>query len=1222
MKVYYEELKKFLLAKIQKQKTEYTDLAPIDEITNGEEYLNALNWALKNKRIKNIALAGPYGAGKSSIIETYLKRHKSIKKRSLRVSMATFAENEKDESGNPQRILVKQDEIELGILKQLFYKVNYKKIPQSRYRKLHKINWILTWLYLIIFVALIILAIFTFSPDTFYSTIDKIVVAGQKFRLNTTTSKGIFVTLALGILAVIANIYRSILSRFKINEIKLPAETTLTNIEPSTETIFNKNMDEIVYFFEETKYRIVFFEDLDRLDNSSIFIQLRELNTILNNYDLIKKPIIFVYAIKDDIFSDTDRTKFFDFIIPVIPVINSTNSGEIFLKKLDESKKMGITHEISQGFILDVAPYVEDMRILQNIYNEFIIYKKTIRTEQDLKLSDEGMMALIIFKNLHPHVFADIQMERGIVKQAFNDKEQYISKQCYKWQEKADYLTEVIENYKQDSLNKIKELKVSMLASAIDWEGIVYKLEISYNNMYGANQILTDTFNLTQLSQIKECTLRYYLWTGGSSNKRISDFQIFFKPYYERIKNVQIVQEKGINQMQCEIEELKSKMHDISGWPIKKILEKFGTQTVLSEKVEENKILVFMLRRGYIDEKYANYINYFKGTSITKDDMNFILSIKNMDQLSYNYHLVKIDMIVQRLQPYEFEQKAIYNFMLLDYLLATDGEAEKRNIYIRQLADNAEESWDFIDEFMDKTLYKERFISLLAIVWDNMWNYINDNMVLTYQRKILYLSLLLNETTTERLSVLNEDEKMSKFIEDYADILQQLINVQRYKMITAIETLQITFRNINIENVQEEIIEYIFENQYYELNSIMIQRVVEFKNSTLVPKLSTQNYTTIVTLGYEPLIEYVQMNINNYVTSIVLLEDNVEESLEQIIDLLEKNIDMPEICIQLIDHEDFCVEDIEECCGTLVVEKAEEVKICWNELLLKNKVRLGWDNIYSYWREYGFAKELINYLDSNSVKLRSIENECTSENFVKDFIQSTVDEVTFESLLSQLKSDDLKVSLDKIKNTRVAIMIRNRYFPFDVVRYKELKSIYPDLCAEFILYNQDEYIEVTKDIPMDQDLLEELLFSQKIEEEKANILLNNYGPKYMTVRIAENLHNLSDSRHIGLFDAAWSLLDENGKRNLLFDNLPILNANKFETCFSELPQWYSGFSDRSRKHDVELQNTEDNHKLAERLKEVSYITSYAVKQKESYDPVTETKIRKDVLLCKVKKCIS
>lgn len=1219
MKTFFTKQIEMLLEKIKGKETEYTDLAPTDKITNGDEYLNALNWALKNKRIRNIALAGPYGAGKSSIIETYLKRHKRIKKKSLRVSMATFVESERDESGNPQKIPVKQDEIELGILKQLFYKVDYKKIPQSRYRKLHKISWRLTWVYLVIFVTLITLVIFTFSSDTFYLTIDKIELAGQKFRLNKTISKGIFITLALVVLAVIANMYRSILSRFRINEVKLPTETTLKNIETSTETVFNKNMDEIVYFFEETKYRIVFFEDLDRLDNSSIFIQLRELNTILNNYDLIKKPIIFVYAIRDDIFSDADRTKFFDFIIPVIPIINSTNSGEIFLKKLDESKKMGIIHEVSQGFILDVAPYVEDMRILQNIYNEFIIYKKTIRTEQDLKLSDEGMMALIVFKNLYPRAFADIQMERGIVKKAFSDKQQYISAQCHKWQEEIDNSTGVLENYKRDSLNKIKELKLAMLASAVDWKGTVYSLGKGYYSDYDAYQIMEATFDLAVLSQIKECNLNYYSWSGSSSSKRINDFQIFFKPYYERIKNVQIVQEKGMEQIQCEIEKLKNKMHDISGWSIKKLLEQFGAQTVLSKEVEENKLLVFMLRRGYIDEKYANYINYFKGTSITKDDMNFILSVKNMEQLSYNYNLTKIDMVVQRLQIYEFEQKAIYNFMLLEYLLSIDGETKKRDTFIKQLADNTEESWNFIDEFMDKTQYKERFIGLLARIWDNMWNYIEQNMVLTYQRKILYLSLILNEITTERLSALNENGGVTNFIEDNTDILQQLVSVQDCKMIAAIETLQITFRNIFIKNVQEEIIEYIFENQYYELNSVMIQRVVEFKNSMLVSKLDTQNYTTIIALGYKPLIDRVQMNINDYVVNVVLLENNVDEDLEWIMDLLERNIDIPETCIQLIDHENFCVEDIEECCGTLVDEKQEEVKKCWNRLMQKNKVCLGWDNIDSYWRKFGFTKELIHYMDLNSERLQSIENEYTNEDFIREFIQSSVDEITFESLLTQLRLDDLKVSLDKIKDTRVAIMIRNRYFPFDVVRYNELKAIYPDLCAEFILYNQDEYIEVAENIPMDCDLLEHLLLSQKIEEEKVKILLDIYGTKYMTVKIAENLHNLSDSINVGLFDAAWKYLNESGKRDLMFDNLSILNANKFEFCFSELSQWYSGFCDRSRKHDVELSNTEDNRRLAERLKTVSYITSYVVKEKETFDFVTETKVKKDVLSCKVKK---
>ena len=45
--------------------SEYKDLTPIDNINNGDEYLNALEWALNNPKVKNIALAGPYGAVKA-----------------------------------------------------------------------------------------------------------------------------------------------------------------------------------------------------------------------------------------------------------------------------------------------------------------------------------------------------------------------------------------------------------------------------------------------------------------------------------------------------------------------------------------------------------------------------------------------------------------------------------------------------------------------------------------------------------------------------------------------------------------------------------------------------------------------------------------------------------------------------------------------------------------------------------------------------------------------------------------------------------------------------------------------------------------------------------------------------------------------------------------------------------------------------------------------------
>ena len=49
-------------------------------------------------------------------------------------------------------------------------------------------------------------------------------------------------------------------------------------------SVFNAYLDEIVYFFETTKYDVVVFEDLDRFVNKDIiFYKLRELNTILNN---------------------------------------------------------------------------------------------------------------------------------------------------------------------------------------------------------------------------------------------------------------------------------------------------------------------------------------------------------------------------------------------------------------------------------------------------------------------------------------------------------------------------------------------------------------------------------------------------------------------------------------------------------------------------------------------------------------------------------------------------------------------------------------------------------------------------------------------------------------------------------------------------------------------------------------------------------------------------
>ena len=147
--------------------------------------------------------------------------------------------------------------------------------------------------------------------------------------------------------------WRFLFSNFKLKVLKLPAGTGIES-ERESDSVFNRNLDEIVYFFEVTKYRIVFFEDLDRLDEPNLFVRLRELNTLLNNSNAIsKKTVVFVYAVRDDLFGKEDRTKFFDFIIPVIPIINTTNSREALLEWVGEIRRNNPYEcEIPEQFIL------------------------------------------------------------------------------------------------------------------------------------------------------------------------------------------------------------------------------------------------------------------------------------------------------------------------------------------------------------------------------------------------------------------------------------------------------------------------------------------------------------------------------------------------------------------------------------------------------------------------------------------------------------------------------------------------------------------------------------------------------------------------------------------------------------------------------------------------------------------------------------------------------
>ncbi len=1199
----------------------YKDLAPIDNISNGKEYLKALHWAIRNKRIKNIALTGPYGSGKSSIINTYLKRHPFIKAKHLRISMATFIESGVGENGGSVKIPVEPELIQEGILKQLFYKVNHRKIPQSRYRKLYKVSFWLIWLILILLVAAIGSFTFVFAPEQFDKVIGLIIDAGAKFALTSIPTLRIFNCVVLFATAVLALLWRQMYSRLRINEVKVK-NATITPDKKDSESIFNKNMDEIVYFFEETKYRVVFFEDLDRLDSSKIFVQLRELNTLLNNSDTIKRPIVFVYAVKDDIFTEEDRTKFFEFIIPVIPVINSTNSGEMMLELFKANGSESLKHDITLDYILDVSPFISDMRVLQNIHNEFLLYKRTLRTGQGLELSDKMMLSLIIFKNLYPKDFVDLQMEGGIIKQAFTDKQNYISKKQTELQSDIDAYANVIASVNADTMNSTKELKVAMLSALVNWKGVVSSVGRSYYGTdYTAQAILDDSFDWTQLCNGDNWNVNYRSWGGSNSTRNsVSNFTEICLLYYKRYQYLQTYEEKQLSSLQTEIEHKKQMKSELSSWPLQKLIDIEGDELVFSNKVKANKLLVFMLRKGYIDEKYVSYVNYFKGSSITTDDMNYILGIKNHEAKPFDYAISKTSQVVQRLLPHEFAQREALNFTVLEYLLSSAECDDKLSAMMKQLSDGSDLSWQFVDEFVMQTSHLPRFIQLLAMSWEQMWAHIYHDSVLTYSRKIYYLTLLCTNAGIDTILKLNCKGKcISSFFEEHEDILQQLSSVESEIMVSIIPKLDISFSKLKIEGVDSDVLNCIFDNCLYEINPDMIHNVVAHKNAALCSRLNKQNYTTIIALGYTPLIEYVHENLPFYIDNIVLNGVNRNENINQIIDLIKRSVSDVKRCERIIQFEDFCLSDISQCCNDIYPKHKVELETIWNALLCYCKVEPTWENVDRYWCHFGLTAALTEFITMNADILVGKSSTCLDDALRQEIIQSDIRPPVFTKLLTHLHLADFGIPLENIHEVNVDAMIKSHYFSFSVDMYTELSESYPALSETYILENKDAFLAEVSDVPLEKDVFERLVISKQTDNAFKECIIKNYGFKLMSKAVAEHICSMRLSITKDVFVAAWDVLDAGEKKKLMIGYLSLLNADDFKTCFSVLGEPYQEFADRSRRHNVTLSDSVDHRALAKRLQQVDYITSYddtgCIRE---YDFKLGKFVDRPAILCRVK----
>jgi len=133
-----------------------------------------------------------------------------------------------------------------------------------------------------------------FKPDIASKLYTNYLILDYYFKSTVMTIASISI---FGIMTILlfSLFLRFIIGKFKVSKVSFNSASI--TFDKNNSSIFNKYLDEIIYFFEATKFNVVVFEDLDRFENVTIFSKLRELNRLINNSEHIKDILMNIILI-------------------------------------------------------------------------------------------------------------------------------------------------------------------------------------------------------------------------------------------------------------------------------------------------------------------------------------------------------------------------------------------------------------------------------------------------------------------------------------------------------------------------------------------------------------------------------------------------------------------------------------------------------------------------------------------------------------------------------------------------------------------------------------------------------------------------------------------------------------------------------------------------------------------------------------------------------------
>ena len=1161
-----------------------------DSESDKKQYRSVLNLArkLEEKDILNIALTGPYGAGKSSILRSLKKDYPKYKY--LSISLATLKSPLDDKKNE---IDTMNNRIEYSILQQLIYKEKQETLYNSRLKRIyHKSTWaqyVLSFAIIFYAVALIIV----FEPS--FLKVEWICNRLSNPVLNKWSD--IF-ALSYIFIATIIFAQKTIksLSNSKLNKLNLKnGEIELKENKEDT-SVFNKHMDEIVYFFEVTNYNVVIIEDLDRFNNTDIFLKLREVNQLLNQSNSVGRKVTFIYAVKDDMFFDEERTKFFDYITTVIPIINSSNSAD----KLKEELEIKGFSDLNVEVIESLAFFIDDMRLLKNIVNEYAQYREKL----DEKLDQNKLLAMIVYKNYYPKDFADLHKGKGVLYDCLHKKSELLIERNRQIDERIGVITKKLQSLEATHAMQEKELRLIYI------EGYRKKLSKQYKSNVFSFFVENNFIPLEDIAEnetlfnslISQPSIRYQYFKGcqintyyghvrscydtseDSCNVQFSQIEEIVNSdftYHERLEALREGEKKYREQIK--ILELSRNNHYAT--PIHELLLDIDMQThkIFSE-LKVSKMLEAFLKEGLINEDYFDYISFFFGKSINKHDHDFILELKLRHSLPYDYHIDKIELCVKNIPDKCYNDVSILNIQVVD-CICQHLEEETNNSKLHSIAQVVKNNkkWDFLIDFYKSVEDSSPLFNHLGSIVDGLWKiFVKQNSDELFEAWLRFLEL--NYSTKESRNWLN---KHFAFISHRVDLIGFDIVKQ------TVSNGKLIFTDIDAESGC--LLEYVVENEAYMLTpENVVCAFVYYRNERME---ALNNYPLNVTIlrsceSAKPVSDYIDERFDDALNNVFITDAAKQESVE--------------IILEIINSEDIT----EETKRKYLSGQHNRVSLSyvnntqWESAIEVDIVTPAWPEIYAFYESQNnvmiaslrifITKHIDELTDISELDDTQKELLANSALLTSDFEMSVYDKLI--KIFDGVTFKD--ANINSVDNAHFKSLLCANMLPYSTYYTTTIRDNHSDVLTYYVDKYLDECIIEIEELPTDMRLYKYLMRNPRVIGEKALSVVQHFLPHIVWDNELANITLPVVKNNIEKFDY-------DTEKNILVDstNLPerlsflIDLIEKYRDDFDivtelieSLGDSYRSITDKSKKATIE--NNHMNEMFLGKLKTIGYISSY------------------------------